>query len=63
VRSCGLVRNWDNTGKRVEHFEVLGACVIGASPRFITAENSTASGNEYMEATTACQEKPTFHRI
>jgi hypothetical protein len=29
VRSCGLVRKRDNSGRQVERFEVLGACIIG----------------------------------
>jgi hypothetical protein len=55
VRSCGLIRKGDNVGKQVERFEVRGACIIGGVSTVITAENSTASGSEYMEATTACQ--------
>jgi hypothetical protein len=53
VRSCGLVRKQDNAGK--VRFEVLGTCIIEMSPQLVTAESSTANGNEYTEATTASQ--------
>ena len=55
VRSCGLVRKWDNAGRQVERFEVLGTCIMGGVSTVITAENSTTSGREYTEATMACQ--------
>jgi hypothetical protein len=56
VRSWGLVRKWGNAGRQVE--EMLGPCVMGGVSTVITAGNSTTSGNEDTEVTTACQEKP-----
>jgi hypothetical protein len=56
VRSWGLVRKRGNAG--MELFEVLGACLIGGTPRVLTAKNSTTSGRHDMEITTVCQENP-----
>jgi hypothetical protein len=41
VRSWGLVKKWDNAGRQVERFEVLGACIRGTL-HGLTAENGTA---------------------